>query len=144
MKRKFYYRFSNENWTYLSRYLICLSRNSTMRVRLYGDALSVDNFANVMTPLTTKPEIKDILATAQKQQASVLFYSTPWSQLWSDPLALAFAQKLQYTAFLYGTPAWERVNEPSSSNLLEPILLVLTPSSILFMMMQWVIIQFSI
>lgn len=73
-------------------------------VRLYGDALSVDNFANLTTPLTTKPEIKDILATAQKQQASVLFYSTPWSQLWNDPLAMAFAQKLQYTA-LYGTPS---------------------------------------
>ncbi len=83
-----------------------VSQEIAQWVRLYGDALSVDNFANVMTPLTTKPEIKDILATAQKQQASVLFYSTPWSQLWNDPLALAFAQKLQYTA-LYGTPSLE-------------------------------------
>lgn len=73
---------------------------------LYGDALSVDNFTNLTIPLTTKPEIKSILSTAQKEQAPVLFYSTPWTQLWNDPLAMAFAQKLQYTA-LYGTPSLE-------------------------------------
>lgn len=81
-----------------------VSQELTPWTRLYGDPASVNYYSLPGNwSLTDKPELKTILTTAAKQQASVLFYSTPGTQLGNDPLALAFANKLQYTA-LYGTP----------------------------------------
>lgn len=70
---------------------------------LYGDKDSVAYFSTVTTPLTDAPEVQQVVQQAKNKQASVLFFSKPWTQLGTDPLTLAFAQKLQYTA-LYWTP----------------------------------------
>ena len=71
---------------------------------LYGDKDSVAYFSAITTPLTDMPEVQTVVKQAKNQQASVLFFSKPWSQIGNDPLTLAFAKKLQYTA-LYGTPS---------------------------------------
>lgn len=70
---------------------------------LYGDKDSVAYFSTVTTPLTDAPEVQQVVQQAKNKQASVLFFSKPWTQLGTDPFTLAFAQKLQYTE-LYGTP----------------------------------------
>lgn len=80
------------------------SKEVANNLRLYGDKDSVDYFSTVTSPLTDTKEVKEVLQQAKNKQASVLFYSKPGTQLGNDPLTLAFARKLQYTA-LYWNPS---------------------------------------
>gem|GEM_PF-6623735 len=73
-------------------------------MRLYGDKASVAYYSSIPAPLSNEKEIQTVLKQANEQKASVLFFSKPGEQLGNDPLTLAFAKKLQYTA-LYGTPS---------------------------------------
>lgn len=71
---------------------------------LYGDHDSVAYFSTATTSLTTEKDVQYVLREAKQQQASVIFFSKPSTQIGADPLTMAFAQKLQYTA-LYWSPS---------------------------------------
>jgi hypothetical protein len=83
------------------------SRQIENNLWLYGDSASVAYFSTPTVPLSDLPEIQTVLRNAEQKQASVLFFSKPGTQLGTDPLTLAFAKKLQYTA-LYGTPSIDK------------------------------------
>lgn len=83
------------------------SKHLEDNIWLYGDIESVAYFSDVTKPLTDEQDIKTVMAQAEKQQAAILFFSKPGEQLSNDPLTLAFAKKLQYTA-LFGTPTLEQ------------------------------------
>jgi len=92
-------------------------------MRLYGDKASVAYYSSIPAPLSNEKEIQTVLKQANEQKASVLFFSKPGEQLGNDPLTLAFAKKLQYTA-LYGTPSinkskWTMVLQFSGTNFNE-------------------------
>jgi hypothetical protein len=83
------------------------SRQIDNNLWLYGDSASVAYFSTPTIPLSDLPEVQNVLRNAEQKNASVLFFSKPGTQLGNDPLALAFASKLHYTA-LYGTPSIDK------------------------------------
>lgn len=79
------------------------SKQLSENIWLYGDKESISYFSLASNTLSENKEVKQVLEEKKNKQASVFFFSKPWSQLNNDPLTLAFAKKLQYTA-LYGSP----------------------------------------
>lgn len=99
------------------------SKQIENNLRLYGDKESVTYYTSITNPLSNEKEVQQVMKQAAEANASVLFFSKPWSQLGDDPLALAFAKKLQYTA-LYGTPSithskWVMVLQFTGTNFTE-------------------------
>lgn len=101
-----------------------VTKQLTNNLWLYGDKDSVDYFATTTPSLSSLPEIKEVLKEAKQRASSVLFFSKPWAQLGNDPLTLAFANKIHYTA-LYGTPTtaaskWSFVIQLTWTNFTAP------------------------